>query len=154
MGYPVMFYVDNDNKENLANVENRSFLVNNLLRKHFLENKPTIDVLKQKLSNIEELKQKIEIEEAEANKIIIEKKQAEFEEIEKEKELKEIEERGIIEKRQLEENIEKDKNILSLLLGFMPTGNMVFEYRSLIRNGKEEEISKYIEKWKKQNEQP
>jgi hypothetical protein len=35
MGYPIMFYVSDENRENLRSVSNRSELVNKLLAEHF-----------------------------------------------------------------------------------------------------------------------
>jgi DNA-binding winged helix-turn-helix (wHTH) protein len=54
MGYPTMIYVSDDVREKLKEVENRSELVNNLLREHF---KFTEDVQK----TPEEIEKQIEI---------------------------------------------------------------------------------------------
>jgi hypothetical protein len=69
MGYPIMFYASDDNRENLKSIPNRSELINDLLKKHFqissIDNLPIDERIK-----ILEEKKRIALIEMEAMKKI------------------------------------------------------------------------------------
>ena len=93
MGYPIMFYVSEENKTNLKSIENRSELINSLLKEYFGSSKEVENVLEKKSSEIIELEKKLQEQKEEVSKIIIEKKNIET--IEQEKALEDEKKRKI-----------------------------------------------------------
>ena len=62
MGYPTMFYIHDDNKSNLSQVDNKSQLINNLLRDYFkIQSTPKMSI-EEAQKRIEILKVEIEAE--------------------------------------------------------------------------------------------
>jgi hypothetical protein len=154
MGYPQMFYIDLSVREHLAGVENKSALVNSLLKEHFKSDAPLEQVKTMKERELEELKNILKEKEEAIYKIELVEKQ-------KEEELlnaKDEEERIAKEKlRQKEMNIlfEKAKiEELKGILGVEPTSKQANLYLFYLNTGDDKGLETALKNWKKEhNEQ-
>jgi len=146
------FTLDPEVSEKLNNVENKSGLLNDLLKTYFGTSEYSESSLERAKAKMELLKIQYEKEQDKANKIVVEEKEKEMILIETEKEKQEEAERGL---EALELKIIEDEKALKNLpkeLGFEPNGSQIAGYMYLIHNDEKDKAREFIEKWKLERE--
>lgn len=145
------FTLDDDVSSNLFNVDNKSKLVNDLLKTYFGSADYTSNALERTEAKMKLLKEQFEKEQAQAHKIILEVKRQEEEQAQTQKDKEEEEVRR---KKNIEyEKVRREQNIALLKekLGFEPSPVQIVGYLSMLDTEDYEKANQFLELWIKEH---